>query len=844
MKFLSNSHFYVSDTLKNSNQSGTILMSKVEPVRLPLILSRRSGVIVANNASDSPLEVFSPPQLYSQQLTDNKIDQARVSEDRSETIAKQRELGMLANHTQNEKNRELSKLIVNELKVGNVEVVGDKRAPIMSNITFTPENDTLTAMAFIAGNLLNKLWSMEKESSDESAETEALKQEKISDLLELFKEPLSVRQEVFLKNALQALSEALSKKKDISNVSLCESINEAKRILVEASNGPWERHDLKKENKYLNLEDHYKSNVAEIRQTEKSKNSTLEAMTKINDVLRMIKKFEDINRRLNDLKGQENKQSKENTNKSVFINKKYPRVKLLTDYEHESKNLFGNILEKITKLLLPSKKSKKIINKIQKQGLFSDPEDVKKRFRESFKYDLGNITLTSKDKLVLDYLTKVKSNPKFLLDEILVKDEQDSTVNIESDILLNLSQFFKIKSFVDFLKLIKPETADELDHLAVLPENKRSDHTAVTTMNPAEAMKANEQISKNVEILVTTEDPHKFRSTKNRLKLHLRSILEDLVELQRQNGIPTKEGQIRIADALPCIYKILNADEYTNEIKINDKSHITPVHKVAAILDTLKKELKQTSLTRRTIDIDNRPKSAALWERMVKDIDENNKIKSRRNMDAVQPKTYNQIREMIDEVESMPNVYKNQAILMDVIQADRQMLLKTLLIDVEKHMKVLRNIKMSLSILDKLPSAMRSDIVEFIDNAANTIKLDEKVLRHLARPSSPTRTGVQMPQKSQPLMMLDSSYVNRDNKLSKDDILNQLIKNRVKLYLKSKEDRGLDSDDINYSIAKNILRSLENRNYQLARQLYKVFITNKESLPDITANDRVPGKYR
>ncbi|XP_045540292.1 uncharacterized protein LOC106716418 [Papilio machaon] len=225
------------DTLKNTNESGTIEAKQFNGVKVPKISRRTSVMNTKNITGISDLHIdFHQPKEFDHHIVDNKIDSLVRNEEKIKILNPSKIGEVIGNHSQQTKDKDLSQIVVNELKKGS-EIIGNKDMTPVSNITFTPENDTLTAMAFIAGDLLSKLWKIEKESSVESMETEVLKHEKLADLLELFKEPLTMRQELFIKNALERLSKALDKDRKLKNVSLCETLASSESILGNSSNG-------------------------------------------------------------------------------------------------------------------------------------------------------------------------------------------------------------------------------------------------------------------------------------------------------------------------------------------------------------------------------------------------------------------------------------------------------------------------------------------------------------------------------------------------------------------------------------------------------------------------------
>lgn len=925
---------YISDTLKHSNVTGTIQALKIPAnSHSSRKMSFQNNLNITNGTEDHPLQIEHNQQIYNQHIAENKIDEIEHTEDPDVIIKKDIEIGIVTNQTQKEKDAELSKILVNELKSGK-EMIGDKNGPIMSNITFTPENDTLTAMAFIAGNLLNKLWSMQKDNSEEAnmQELEKLKHEKIADLIDLFKEPLTLRQEIVLKNALQKLSEAMDQNVDPKNITLCENIAEVKRLLEDARNSSYPTHKANTSKAFA---------CGHIHDNENNKiNSTIEAISKINKVLDLVKKYEIINKHLNDLKKNvDNATVAIDVAESNILRANNPSIKELTsDFDHDSLNMFGNLLSKITKLLLPNQMGKKLAKKITKQNAFTTDENkIKQKIKELFKYDLGNASLSIKDKLILDYLTKLESNPRILNEEI---EPPKSRLSVEGDILLNLSEFFKIKSFVDLLKHLDTNkegtttkryrsqllsamrsreeltesyietltTVMPIDHETTVDnqindelvsdepviKDALTDETTVDEPVTKSAVKQNalEQEEREVEEEIATdqaityiasttmENVKKFADTKAKFKSHLKAILEDLVELQREYGINAKEGELRIADALPCIYNILQADKQLDGAvrKKNATTTVTnPTQRLAAIFDSLKEELKEQTPrdNRRMSEFDlfeQRPKSALVWERVIRTMGDIESRAGRRNDDIVPSKTYAEIKKMIDSIDAIAgsNTYKTIAMYHEVQPADKLMLLQTLYIDVRKYLEVLPFIKSSIDVLETATPQQKIEIFNFVENAASSINLDNKVVVSLemenkTMPAMPvilnnfksiTSDEVKqdfLPRKETrrpPMSMIDydkpyrtlppqnlnmkTSFKNKENKkpvsISREEVLNQLVKNRIELYLQAKKDRG-DKADLKYNVARNILHNIELGNYEIARELYRIFAQTADSKP-------------
>lgn len=905
--------------------------------------SRKTGfqnkLNITNGTEDRPLQIEHNQHIYNQHIAENKIDEIEHTEDPDVIIKKDIEIGIVTNQTQKEKDAELSKILVNELKSGK-EVIGDKNGPIMSNITFTPENDTLTAMAFIAGNLLNKLWSMQKDNSEEMnmRELEKLKHEKIADLIELFKEPLTLRQELVLKNALEKLSQAMDQNVDPKNITLCENIAEVKRLLEDARNSSWQ----------IPI---HKSNTSKaiacghVHDDEDDKvNSTIEAISKINTVLDLVKKYEAVNKHLHDLKKSIHNAAETNV-AEITVSKIYnPAIKEVTsDIGHDSLNVFGNLLSKITKLLLPNEMGRKLAKKISKKSEYTTDEDkIKQKIKNLFKYDLGNASLSIKDKLILDYLTKLEHNPRIFSEEI---EPPKTRLSVEGDILLNLSEFFKIKSFVDLLKHLDTNkegttemyrsplfsavrSREELTEAYIeilttvaptvhkmtvdnqineklvsdepVTDEPLMDETTVDEQITESAAKQNalekeereveeeiatEQASTDIS-LTTIENVKKFEDTKAKFKSHLKVILKDLVELQREYGINAKEGELRIADALPCIYNILQADKQLDGAlrKENATATITnPMQKIAAIFNSLKEELKEQTPrnNRRMTKIDifePRPKSALVWERVVKSMGDIEIRAGRRNEDIVLPKTYDELKKMIDSIDAIggSNTYKTIAMYHEVPPAEKLMLLQTLYIDVKKYLEVLPFIKSSINILEDVTPQQKTEIFNFVENAASSINLDNKVvvsleIKNKTMPAMPVilnnfksitsdevkrdflprkdirRPPVSLnkydkPHRSPPPenLNLQTSFKGKENKkvqksvsITREEVLNQLVKNRIELYLQTKNERG-DKADLKYNVARNILHNIDLGNYEIARELYKVFAQTAEIKPVVS----------
>ncbi|KAJ8710476.1 hypothetical protein PYW08_008991 [Mythimna loreyi] len=787
------------DTLKDSNLTGTLVAKKIDVIP-PLIGSRRSGFA---DISSKALQIeYSQPKTFSQ-ITDNKIE---TTEQENKFDSSHENLKtVLGNYTQNTKNKDLSKIVVNELKKGS-ETIGDVHAPPVSNITFTPENDTLTAMAFIAGNLLNKLWNMEKDADASSTETDGLKHEKIADLLELFKEPLNLRQEIFLKNALEQLSSAIDKHKDAKNVSICETINEAEKLYnADSANDTETTTRLPCRKKAT--KDVIEPKKVKVEMESNQREATIQAIAKINNVVELIKKFEHIQGKLSEL---------HDGPKLVF---NHTDVELTED-EKNSFNMFGNVLEKITKLILPKRNSKKITNVIKTQNFLKGDDNLKKKFEKLYNVDLTNMTVSAKDKLILDYLTHIDGNPDCLLKN---KNYQIEAVpSVEGNILLNLSEFFKLKSFSDLIKLIEPEKTNTRES-----PNEKEKPTVETSMK--------EMGEKETTPSFKGVDSYKFNSTKEKLKAHLKTIMEDLIEIQSAKGVSFK-GNFKVSDALPCIYNLLKSD---TEIIVKKEENIDPVKKIASIFQGLKKELKASASRRNTGNLlTERPKSAVVWERLVTNLANKAPINRRRSLKSKIPKSYEDIKKMMDRIENGSSTYKHRALLDKTPATGKLILLKALEQEAKSVMNVIDEMKLSFESLANLPRDKFTELDEFVTNMQSSIRVSEKVNDKVK--SDQTKIVTEMITSNKIFQEKKNSNFRASNprvesdemKINRIQIVNQLIRNRIEKFIKLKEASGSDvKNDMIYNIAKRILFYLDIGNYKLANELFRFFVMQKQNEP-------------
>ncbi|XP_037874130.1 uncharacterized protein LOC119630076 [Bombyx mori] len=695
-----------------------------------------------------------------QHMTDNKID--NVIEENYEKQLKK-------NYTESQKDKHVSKVIVNELKTGT-ELIGDKNARVTSNVTFTPENDTLTAMAFIAGNLLNKLWNMERDST-ESLETDIVKHEKISDLIELFKEPLSLRQEMFLKSALEKLSGVIDKNEDVGNLTLCGKFEEAKKLLIPVE-----------------------LNETNVKSVDGDTVKTAKALDNIKNVLTLISKYENVNQQM----------LRKKTSKNSFGFDSHN----LTKDENVTLNSFGRILEKVTKLIMPN--NKHVVKKIKKSNMFKNEPDFAKN-KKYFQADLTNLNLTAKDKIILDYISHIEKYPDCLLKDQSKQRKIKSSPSfpsVESNIMLNLSEFFKMKSLADLVKLL---------------DNDKINKTNI------ERSKSTTEMYTSIK---TTQVPKKVKSleaSKEKLKAHLKSILEDLVEIQNAKGMPTGQADVKIKDILPCLYNSLNSDKPTN---IDDD----PVKKISNVFTNLKRDLKYTSQTRRSSTVGHRPKSAVVWERLIKNLNEN-KINTRRNILPSEPKSYSEIKKALDNIK-LENVNTKLSVVTELPAAEKAIVLRTLNLDIRKIIEILENVKDTVA-SGNIPNNKINELHGYVDVVAKNINLKTNILSQLNSNNQNMYSALKTDGNVKDFMPSPNLYKEENvlSKITRDQIVNQLIKNRIQRYLRMKQIKYYDTtDDVIYDIAKKILLYLENGNAVLARELYKIFV--KRQIDDNSFKDR------
>lgn len=797
---------------------------------------------------------FHQPKEFDHHIVDNKIDSLVRNEEKTKILNPNID-EVIGNHSQQTKDKDLSQLVVNELKKGS-EVIGNKEIAPVSNITFTPENDTLTAMAFIAGDLLSKLWKIEKESSVESMETEVLKHEKLADLLELFKEPLTMRQELFIKNALERLSKALDKDRKLKNVSLCETLASAESILGNSSN----RNQEDVIEMHTNCKNSNDSRNEHVNNTEYS---PVEAISKIKNVLNLVRKFENVEYKLNKLRNGMHLQNDNNTQDLI-----------LSKDESKSLNVFGNILEKITKLLLPkkSKRAKKITTKVRHMNLFGNSDDIKKELNQIMGINSDNLNLTSKDKLVIDYLNIFKMNPSCAFKEISQKDTSNLP-SIKGETYDNISKLLNVKSMDDIVELISPSSNENT--------RKQEKETKNTTTEA------------NFKINTDKNEDEKFNLTKQKLKTHMSAIFNDLKELQNQSGMFLKENK-DIVNILPCLYNLFNSAK--SEAK--DITKMPNLNNITLLFESLKNNLVGGSVSRRK-EYSTLPGSTKVWERVIKNLNKQSK-KSRRIYNS-ELKSFDEIKQIIENVDMSSNSYKEYVSLANVPISSHLILLKVIQASALQIVNALEIIKSFIKSYIELPADEEFVIKKFVDSAELSTNLNKRISDKLKtykkkhredlsnfrveniykqamhNPDdnvleSPThgRFGEQkfvqyntgkvlsnnkfidtmksshsvenkFSSKSQSnyKSMIIQDVDNDSNvfKLTRNQIISQLIKNRVELFIRIKEAKGIKSNlDINYNLAKRIKTQLDSGNYNLAKQLFSVFITNTATV----ANEFIP----
>lgn len=777
--------------MKNSTDSGTISVQKAGLKKIPA-LNRRFGLGESNNASNSipPLHINYNQQ---QQLTtNNKLD---TNNDKFNLLSHNKFDALFKNKTAFARDNVLSKIVVNELKKGN-EVIGDKNGPVVSNITFTPENDTLTAMAYIAGNLLNKLWYMEKDETEDSIETELMKHEKISDLLELFKEPLTLRQEMFLKNALEKLSDAVSDKQlgNKEKMTICQTIVSDKsndnNVLVKVDKDCDQRKNLPAKVKNTKVK-----NLADL-------------VLKLNSIENNINKIKEFN-----VTNTLSEKSVNNLNNTKNEN------------DSDDLNMFGNILNKLTNLLLPNKSGrlKKYSKKLHDHNLFTDDDKIYKKMRDLFNIERDDMVLTEKDRMLMDYLTKIEKNPGCLLGKILDPKLLKFKINreTENNILLNLSEFFKIKSMVDLVKLINPQK-----HSTNTVKNSRKEY--------------NDEAKNMVHKPTKTKNDIDIKNKKEQLKEHLKAIVIDLIEIKNQQGSAFNDKEVKIADILPCLYNSLNLYDNQNDNSKNSQENLTPVEKVIKTFNDLKTNIDFTNGNRRTnVEFDITPKSVIVWDRMISDLNINNETTTigRRSLNTVE--SFKKITNGLKDFCKLINKYTT----LNIEPSERLPLLKSIGIKIRQYTIALEILKKTLNGNMNVINNDLREYEEFINKASTDIQRSEQIIETLKSKKANTKTNDNNDFKADlssllPFLETENNRENilskppipnmKHNKFVKKELISQLVKNRLQVFLKMKEENGESgSNDISYILAQRILFNLDIGNYDLAKELFKILFNGK-----------------
>ncbi|XP_045540291.1 uncharacterized protein LOC123722485 [Papilio machaon] len=477
-----------------------------------------------------------------------------------------------------------------------------------------------------------------------------------------------------------------------------------------------------------------------------------------------------------------------------------------------------------------------------------------------------HLNLTSKDKLVIDYLNIFKMNPNCAFKGI----SKDASVlpSIKGDTYDNISKLLNVKSMDDIVELISPSSNS----------NTRKKEKEIKNITTEAYFQTNNDKNKD----------EKFNSTKNKLKAHISAIFNDLKELQNQSGNFLKENK-DIVNILPCLYNLFDAAK-------SEAKEITGVPKgsnlsnISLIFESLRNNLIGGSVSRRK-EYTILPGSTKVWERVIKNLNKRSKD-SRRNFNSGH-KSFHEIKKIIDNVDMSSNSYKEYANLANVPVSSHLILLKVIQASVLQIVNALENIKSFIKSYIELPADEEFVIKKFIDSAVRSINLNKRISdklksykkklqredlsnfrvdtfykqamrnpdynvletpthgqydeqkveynqgkvftnnRFIDKPKFLSYTvdtrDVSRQSLNDKTMKFQEVDINNSNvfKLTRDQIISQLIKNRIELYIRIKEAKGIKSHpDINYNLAKRIRNQLETGNYGLAKELFSVFITN------------------
>ncbi|XP_048001033.1 uncharacterized protein LOC125237850 [Leguminivora glycinivorella] len=439
--------------------------------------------------------------------------------------------------------------------------------------------------------------------------------------------------------------------------------------------------------------------------------------------------------------------------------------------------------------------NKRMKKRIKNQNILRNTHHLEEDVKKTFHIDIDGTKLTSADKLILDYINRLQSSPC----PLSYQPEDKSMRNKQSDILLNLSEFFKIKSYSDLMNIVDPKL------------QKTTTQPTPTTVEVI--FKESRRTSENKTSMDI--ENNNMININDKLKLHLKAIVNDLIELQNEKGKDTRD--FNIADALPCIYNILNQEkDQVKEIKLNTQSAL--LSKIKNVLEAVKKDIRETPLSRRSMNAGPRPKSAVVWERVVKSLGQNPKS-TRRFIKVTKPQSFEVVKKMIDNLENKSNTYKSVALNKNIPAADMLMFLRTLSMDTMSYATIIGKL-LALNRDNKLPEKELNDLLDFADTATTNLELNTKIVRNLDKPKQ-KRFDVEPNKKqakSNKMTDIDDT-ITLNNKLS----LNDIIRKKVKQYMRIKESAKA-TGDMGYDIAQRILSNLDKGCDKLARELYNILI--------------------
>ncbi|XP_041970406.1 uncharacterized protein LOC121726855 isoform X2 [Aricia agestis] len=778
IKFYNTGNEIHEDTLKRStNDSGTVKAHKFGIEAVPKNARRTSSNQNYSKTIHNMLHIEPTQNTEFDQGGENKIESSN-----NEKVLQNKNI--VGNYSQSKKNAEISKMVANELKDG-IEIIGEKGLNPVSNITFTPENDTVVAMAYVAGNLLNKLWEMEKYTGYSTMGADTLKHEKINELLDLFKEPLSIKQETLLKNALEKLAKSIVKNKNINNFTFCETFhinddNEMPSSDSESSDEIDFQFKTKNSDNKPSLTKRIDSN-RKIKTLSKMKN----ILDSINDLEKVQRNIEDVGRS--------------------------PAMLSSTKHEHSGSpapdtiKSFRNVVNKISKLLMPTTNVRG-----DKKG------DIK-----------NDDNMTFKDQLILQYIKLIESNSScFQFNNNLETEAQTSILKIEGNILNNISEFLKIKSFEDLVKILKKET--KIDPIK-----------QIITTTPKSELRSEQE--KSIKSIPRGENTTKMKTVKENLKKHLKAVIDDLIQIQSENN-SSEVKKINIAQALPCIYGLLN-EKKPNFTK--PKNTEASIQNIKTLFNDLKADLKTGGPTRRQHSPEASSQSIKVFERILKSMDKLLKQKSRRNSMQTKPKTVGQIESMIDKAKLTHSLFDNMKVLSNITEKNQLMLLKAIEAETNKKESILTNLQKSMEVIAQLPADKQRKIEDFIETTNKNIDLGHRLLENIKKKINVKELTTSAPENTDSEGATGrksdeaSEYRKSNYRFTRDQIVSQLIKNRVTAYMKKREAMGMDlSNNIKYLVAGKILSKLRDGNHELAKELFEIFINTGDGDAIYFENDR------